>query len=145
MNSCKFSLCIKGKKPIKTFKFSDKKQKILMKPNKMNLSWIKNLPIPIYCNRKDHLFKLHPKINLASKKIIMTGDKTRSIGFASLKKKISEKNLSKKSHYQTIIKDKLRSLPWPSESFANKLGEWSMTSIWLKERRIQCKQKLFQL
>jgi hypothetical protein len=59
----------------------------------------------------------------------MTGDKTRSIGFASLKKKISEKNLSKKSHYQTIIKDKLRSLPWPSESFANKLGEWSMTSI----------------
>jgi hypothetical protein len=69
-------------------------------------------------------------MNLVSKKIIMTGDKTRSIGFASLKKKISEKNPSKKSHCQTtIIKDKLRSLPWPSESFANKLGEWSMTSI----------------
>jgi hypothetical protein len=74
----------------------------------------------------------------------MTEDKTRFIRFVYLKKKISEKNPSKKSYFQTIIKNKLLSLLWLNESFANKLGEWSMTSILSKEKRIQCKLKLFQ-
>jgi hypothetical protein len=74
----------------------------------------------------------------------MTEDKTLFIRFAYLKRKISEKNPSKKIHFQTIIEDKLHSLLWLSESFANKLGEWSMTSILSKEKRIQCKLRLFR-